>query len=427
MPLAMAPSIQSVRGMNDLLPPESAKWQFFESRCRELFDRYGYADMRTPILESTALFSRGIGEATDIVEKEMYTFADRKDRSLTMRPEGTASAARAYIQHAVHKREPVTRWQYSGPMFRYERMQTGRYRQFYQIGCEAFGVAEPTVEAEQLAMLHELYTGLGLTDLSVRINTVGNRDDRPRYRAALLAYLEPRKDALCADCQRRLGENPLRVLDCKVPGCRAITAEAPAILDHLSEASRAHFDGAKQALEVLGVPYVHDPAIVRGLDYYTGTVFEILSTAGTLGTQSTIVAGGRYDTLVESLGGPEIPAVGFALGVERGVLCLGGDAPDYQPAVDVFVVARGDQARLAALSLARELRTAGLRVDLEHRAVGVKAQFKRADKTGARTVVTLGEDELASGTAQLKHMASGEQDSVPRADLAAAIAARLGR
>src|SRR5678816_3357449 len=264
----MSELIQSVRGMNDLLPPESAKWGHFERRATALFERYGYAEIRTPVVESTALFARGIGEATDIVEKEMYTFPDRKGRSLTMRPEMTASCVRAYIEHAIAKREPVTRWYYIGPMFRYERMQLGRYRQFYQIGVEAFGVAEPTVEAEQIAMLDQLYRGLGLTDLSVLVNSVGGSEDRPRYRAALLAYFEPLAEGLCADCRRRLATNPLRVLDCKVPGCKTIVAGAPSVLEHLSDASRAHFDGACQALSDLGIAFTVDPRLVRGLDYY---------------------------------------------------------------------------------------------------------------------------------------------------------------
>jgi histidyl-tRNA synthetase len=413
--------IQSVRGMNDLLPPESARWLFFEGRCRALFERYGYAEIRTPVLESTALFSRGIGEATDIVEKEMYTFPDRKGRSLTMRPEMTASCVRAYIEHGVAKKEPVTRWFYSGPMFRYERMQTGRYRQFYQVGVEAFGVAEPTVEAEQLAMLHALYAGLGVPGLDVIVNSVGGTDDRPRYRQALLDYLGPHRAALCADCQRRLEQNPLRVLDCKVERCAEIVAGAPSILDHLGDDSRAHFDGVQRALALLEVPFRVDPGIVRGLDYYTGTVFELTSSGADLGTQSTIAAGGRYDGLVESLGGPPTPAVGFALGVERAILSLPGELSDYAPRPALYLATRGDDARDRALALAHRLRLAGHRVELEHRAVGMKAQFKRADKLCARFVVALGDDELASGEATLRDMQTRAETPVRLDDLAAAL------
>ena len=408
----MSEPIQSVRGMNDLLPPESAKWGHFERRATALFERYGYAEIRTPVLENTALFARGIGDATDIVEKEMYTFPDRKGRSLTMRPEMTASCVRAYIEHAIGKREPVTRWYYIGPMFRYERMQLGRYRQFFQIGVEAFGVAEPTVEAEQIAMLTQLYRGLGLSDLTVLVNSVGGAEDRPRYRAALLAYLEPLADGLCADCKRRLAQNPLRVLDCKVPGCKTIVAGAPSVLDHLSEASRAHFDGACQALGDLGIEFTVDPRLVRGLDYYTATVFEIVSGSKELGSQSTIVAGGRYDELVAGLGGPPTPAVGFALGIDRGVLATPGDPESFLAPPDLFLAPLGDAARRRALTIAHELRGAGFRVEVEHRSVGAKAQLRRAEKLRARRVLVLGDAELETGRAQLRDMASREETSV---------------
>ena len=420
----MPEPIQSVRGMNDLLPPESAKWRHFEGRARDLFERYGYEEIRTPVLESTALFSRGIGEATDIVEKEMYTFQDRKGRSLTMRPEMTASCVRAYIEHAIGKREPVTRWYYAGPMFRYERMQTGRYRQFYQIGVECFGIAEPTVEAEQIAMLTQLYGGLGVGGLRVLVNSVGGSADRPRYRAALLAYLEPQAGALCADCRRRLAHNPLRVLDCKVASCRAIVAGAPSVLDHLGEESRGHFDGACAALEALGVAFEVDPRLVRGLDYYTGTVFEILSTSSELGTQSTIVAGGRYDELVESLGGPPTPAVGFALGVERGVLAMPGAPEEFVVPPDLFLAPLGEAARRRALALAVDCRAAGLKVELEHRAASAKAQLRRADRLKARFVIVLGDAELDSGSVVLKDMSARSESEIRLAEVAAEVGKR---
>jgi histidyl-tRNA synthetase len=417
----MAEPVQSVRGMNDLLPPDSAKWGFFERRCRELFERHGYDEIRTPVLEHTALFARGIGEATDIVEKEMYTFLDRKQRSLTMRPEMTASCVRAYIEHAVGKREPITRWYYAGPMFRYERMQTGRYRQFYQIGVECFGAAEPTVEAEQIAMLVDLYGGLEVPGLTTLVNSVGGSDDRPRYRAALLAYLEPRAGELCEDCRRRLGTNPLRVLDCKVDAGSPVLAGAPRVLDHLTDASRARFDAACQTLSELGVAFRVEPRLVRGLDYYTGMVFEIQSASAELGAQSTLVGGGRYDELVGSMGGPPTPAVGFALGVERGVLALPGGADTYLPRPDLFLAPLGEAARRRALVLAVPLRAAGLRVEVEHRAVGPKAQLKRADKLRARAAIVLGDTELASGRAKLRDMSSGAEREVALADLAAAL------
>jgi histidyl-tRNA synthetase len=412
--------------MNDLLPPESAKWHYFESRCRELFSRYGYQEIRTPILESTALFSRGIGESTDIVEKEMYTFTDNSDRPMAMRPEGTAACVRAYIQHSLHKQEPVTRWFYSGPMFRYERMQKGRYRQFYQIGVEAYGVAEATVEAEQIAMLYELYGSVRIEGLTVLINSVGNSEDRPRYRQALVDYVTPFAAELCGDCQRRLQSNPLRLLDCKVKADKERMQAAPSVLDSLGDESRAHFAQATAALDALGVPYTIDPKLVRGLDYYTGTVFEITANTAELGNQSTIVAGGRYDGLVESLGGPATPAVGFALGVERAVLSLTGEADDYRAKPHVYIVSRGEQAATEKLKLASELRQGGLYVELEHRPVSMKAQFKRADKLGATFVITLGDEEIASQSVQLKNMSERTETNVPRAQIARRLASLCG-
>jgi histidyl-tRNA synthetase len=414
----MAEPIQSVKGMNDVLPPESAKWQHLEHTCRTLFAKYGYGEIRTPVVESTALFSRGVGEATDIVEKEMYTFDDRGGRSLTMRPEMTASCVRAYIQHGVHTREPVTRWWYLGPMFRYERAQTGRYRSFWQIGCEVYGVAEPTIDAEQIAMLVDLYGSLGVGDLTVHINSVGSGDDRPRYREALVAYFTPRRAELCADCQRRLETNPLRILDCKVPTCRPIIEGAPNVLDFLSEKSRAHFDAVLATLGALGVQPKVDTGLVRGLDYYTGTVFEIKSAAGSLGAQSTIVAGGRYDGLVEQLGGPATPAFGFALGVERALLCMGGDATAYATPIALFVGTMGAAARQRATALAHKVRASGLPVEVEHRETGVKGQMRRAEKLGARFALVLGDAELASGKGKLKEMATRTEVEVALDDAA---------
>ncbi len=429
----MSKTIQSVRGMLDTLPPDSAKWQDFESRCRHLFGRYGYQEIRTPILESTDLFSRGIGEATDVVEKEMYTFEDRssKRRSLTMRPEMTASCVRAYIQHAIGKKEPVTRWLYCGPMFRYERMQGGRYRQFYQVGVEAFGASEPSVEAEQVAMLCALYEDLGLQQtpsldhaqgqFCVTINSVGDGDDRPRYRAALVEHLGPHASSLCGDCQRRLQTNPLRVLDCKVDGKAEFVQAAPSILDDLSDESRARFEGAKQALSDLGVRFLVDDRMVRGLDYYTGFVFEIIAHSHELGRNSTIVAGGRYDNLVENLGGAPTPAAGFSIGSERNIFYHVGDALAGPPALDAFIATHGEEAKRRGIGLAHQLRRTGLRIDVEHRAVGMKAQFKRAGKQDARYVIAIGESELADGKAKLRNMAEHNEQLVPLDELAAAI------
>jgi histidyl-tRNA synthetase len=418
----MADAINSVKGMNDLLPPDSAVWHRIEATARGLFEAFNYGEIRTPVLEHTDLFARGIGEATDVVGKEMYTFPDRAGRSLTLRPEMTAGCARAYIEHAVHTREPVTRWYYIGPMFRYERSQVGRYRQFSQIGCECFGVGEPTVDAEQIAMLHAFYHRLEVGALEVCINTVGSGDDRPRYRAALIAYFTPHRASLCPDCQRRLETNPLRILDCKVEGCRAIAAGAPAITEFLGDATRAHFAGVQDALTALGIPYKVDPRLVRGLDYYTGTVFEILSSAPTLGSQGTVVGGGRYDGLVELLGGPATPAFGFALGIERAVLAMGLDPATIVPRPAVFVATRGAAARARGTALAHALRLAGAIVEVEHREVGMKAQFKRAEKLGSRWALAIGDDELASGKATMRQMATREEVAVDLTDVAAIVA-----
>jgi len=413
------------RGMNDLLAPESAKWRHLESAARRSFELYGYDEVRTPMVESTALFARSVGEVTDIVEKQMYTFADRKGRSLTMRPENTASCVRAYIEHAVYKTEPVSRWFYMGPMFRYERVQAGRYRQFYQIGVEAFGVPEPSLEVEQIAMVYQLLQDVGVPGLSVLVNSVGDESDRPAYRQALVDFLEPHKSDLSEDSQRRLGQNPLRILDSKDPRDREIVADAPSVLDHLSDASRAHFAAVESGLDALGLPYVVDSRLVRGLDYYTGPVFEIVSESGALGSQSTVCAGGRYDGLVASLGGPSVPGVGFAMGVERAILCMPGEASSYVEPPVVFFVAHGDAARAKAQELAFGLRKdAGLKVALEHRVLSMKAQFKRADKSGAPLAAVIGDSEVQSGSVTLRDMRSKEETAVPFGELAEAVRRR---
>jgi len=417
--------LTAVKGMNDLLPPESVKWGHFERTARDLFERHGYREIRTPILEKTALFVRSVGDATDIVEKQMYTFEDRDETSVTLRPENTAGVVRAYLEHAVYKKEPVTRWYYLGPMFRRERMQRGRYRQFYQIGIEALGVAEPTIDAEQVAMLHTLFTGLGLSKVDAVVNNVGGPEDRPAYRAALVEYFTPYRAELCEDCQRRLDKNPLRILDCKVPRDQEIAAGAPSTLDYLGEASRRHFDGFIQALTSLGVPYRVDPRLVRGLDYYTGTLYELQATGGDLWTQNTLCGGGRYDRLVEELGGPHTPAVGFAMGVDRIMLALPGDPESFDPGTEVFLAAHGDAARLRCLVLAHQLRRDGWRAEIDHRPSSMKAQLKRADRLRAKAVVIIGDDELAQQTVVLRNMAAGEQTEIPQAELEPALARLL--
>jgi histidyl-tRNA synthetase len=396
----------SVRGMNDLLPPDSAKWAHLERTCRDLFARFGYDEVRPPVVEHTELFVRGVGEGSDIVHKEMYTFRDRSDRSLTLRPELTAGLARAYIEHSMSAKEAVTRWWSLGPVFRYEAINTGRYRQFYQIDCEAYGVGEPTIDAEVIAMLHALYTELKVEPLTILVNNVGRGDDRARYRDALIAYLEPYKNDLGDDSKRRLVTNPLRILDSKDEKDKPIVAGAPSVLAYLGDEAKAHFEAVQATLGELQVPFTVEPKLVRGLDYYTGTVFEFTTTAGNLGSQSTIVAGGRYDDMIGELGGPRTPAIGFGIGVERTVLCMPGEASTYAPATDVFIAASGAAARQRGTALAHQLRTAGVVVEVEHRDVGFRAQFRRAEKLGAKLSLAIGESELATGEGKLKDMAA---------------------
>jgi histidyl-tRNA synthetase len=408
----------AVKGMNDILPPDSAKWAFVEKRARTTFENHGYREVRTPLVEHTPLFVRSIGEATDVVEKEMYTFPDRsEEKSLTLRPEGTAGAARAFLEHSLHQQEAVTRWFYSGPMFRAERPQKGRYRQFYQMGVEAYGVPEPTIDGEQIAMLVSLFNDLGITGLETAINNVGGPDDRPKYRQALVDYFTPLREQLCEDCQRRLGTNPLRILDCKKDGGKPFMKEAPTVLEHLSEASTKHFEGLRKTLDALHVPYVVEPRLVRGLDYYTGTVYEVRATGGELGAQNTLGGGGRYDRMIAEMGGPVTPAVGFAFGMERVILTLPGEAETFEIPVDVFFAAQGDAARLWCLQRAENLRARGFRAEIEHRVTSLKAQFKRADKLKARVVVVVGDKELAGGIVGLRDMKTSQQRDLPADDL----------
>jgi len=314
--------LQAIKGMKDILPDEISKWHRLESAFRQRVEAYGFREARFPIVEPTALFVRSIGETTDIVEKEMYTFTDRGDKSLTLRPEGTASSVRAFVQHSVQAREPVTKWYYIGPMYRRERPAKGRYRQFYQAGIEVFGDRGPFVDAEVIDMVVGLISSLGITEVEVLVNSIGGPETREKYRDALLAYLTPYRTELCADCQRRMDANPLRVLDCKVPRCAEIAADAPSILKHLTDEDRAHFDGLQETLTILGTPYRTDGSLVRGLDYYTRTLFEVLGKGEGLGAQNALLGGGRYDQMVKSLGGPDTPAIGFAMGLERLLMAM---------------------------------------------------------------------------------------------------------
>lgn len=404
----------NVKGMNDILPPEVAKWQFVEEKARAVLDAFAYRELRTPVLEYTPLFTRSVGEATEVVEKQMYTFDDRDGKSVSLRPEGTASAVRAYIAGSLWNREPVTRWYYMGPMFRHERAQRGRLRQFHQIGAEAFGPGGPTLDAEMIAMLVALLGELGIArgDLEVAVNSLGAPEERVAYRETLRAYFSGYVDKLDEFSRRRLDTNPLRILDSKDPEVQALAAQAPILLDGLGPASKQHFQAVQQHLADLGVASVLDPRLVRGLDYYTGTIFEIKAKVGDLGAQNTVCGGGRYDKLVASLGGPDIPAMGFGMGVERVLLAMTSPAESFEPGLMLFMAALGDKARTFALPIVQRLRLAGIRTEIEHREVGLKGQLKRADALRARLALIVGDNELATGKLILRDLATRQQSEI---------------
>ncbi len=411
--------IQSVRGMPDVLPASSARRQWLENAARRLLQACGYREIRLPLLEHTALFARSVGESTDIVSKEMYTFTDRSGDSVTLRPEGTAGCVRACEEHGLLYNQTQRLW-YAGPMFRYERPQKGRYRQFEQIGAECFGFEGPDIDAELIILTAELWRELGVDDaVTLELNTLGSPEARAAYRDALVAWLTPYRDDLDPDSKRRLLQNPLRILDSKVARTREIIADAPSFMDYLDADSAAHFEGLEGLLENAGLPYVVNPRIVRGLDYYTRTVFEW--TTDRLGAQGTICAGGRYDGLVAQLGGRPTPAVGFAMGIER-VLLL-AEALDAVPAsvdraVDVYLLSLDDVHTSAALALARELRAQvpGLRLQLHCGGGKPKARLKRADASGAELALILGEDELAGGKVSVKALRAGGEQRVMTRD-----------
>jgi histidyl-tRNA synthetase len=396
-------SFKSVKGMQDILPPDVLVWQNVEAAARDIFGTYGFQELRTPILEYTGIFSRSIGDTSDIVEKEMYTFEDKGGRSVTMRPEGTASVVRSFVQHNLsHSLVPPQKFFYMGPMFRYERPQKGRLRQFYQIGVEAFGVNSPEMDAEVISMLIRFLDRLGLGRLSLEINSIGCRECRPSFRESLVEFFRPMAVDLCPDCQRRLEQNPLRVLDCKVPRCREAREGAPLVTDSLCQGCVSHFEGLKSALGRLKIGFRETPEMVRGLDYYTRTTFEVTTTE--LGAQSAVAAGGRYDLLVSEFSGPETPAIGFALGMERIVTLISESAGHKLPRPDVYIASIGDEASLEALALADSLRGSGLWVELGYGVSSLKSQMRKADKSRARYAVIIGEDELKDGLFSWKDM-----------------------
>ena len=409
--------IQALRGTRDILPEEVGYWQLIEATVKEILDRAVYQEIRAPIFEQTALFERGIGEATDVVGKEMYTFKDRGDRSLTLRPEGTAGVVRAYISNKLHAQGGVQRLWYTGAMFRYERPQAGRQRQFHQVGLELLGSDAPRADVEVIALATDILQTLGLKNLELDINSVGNGSDRANYREALVSYLEPYKDDLDRDSQARLTRNPLRILDSKDPQTQKIAQGAPKITEHLSAESKKHFDTVLQLLTDLNIKYQINHCLVRGLDYYTHTAFEIKS--DDLGAQATVCGGGRYDGLVGELGGPQTQAVGWAIGMERLVLLLQKLRSNPVNNPDLYVVSRGEVAEAQSLILAQKLRSAGLGVELDLSGSAFGKQFKRADRSGAVACLVLGDAEAKNQTVNLKWLASGEQQAIAQADLLA--------
>jgi histidyl-tRNA synthetase len=404
-------TLQAVKGMNDILPDEAQLWLWFEDTVRDWLEAYGYRNIRMPLVEPTALFKRAIGEVTDIVEKEMYSFEDSLNGDqLTLRPEGTASCVRAVLQHNLLYNAPQRLW-YAGQMFRHERPQKGRYRQFHQIGVESLGFAGPDIDAEQIVMCARLWKKLGIRDVALQINTLGDVASRQRHREKLIAYFEQHKDALDAEAQRRLYSNPLRILDTKNPAMQDLVSAAPKLMDELDEDAVKHFEAVQAILQQHGIPYEINTRLVRGLDYYNRTVFEWVTTR--LGAQGTICAGGRYDGLIEQIGGKPAPACGFAMGVERLLALLQEDGMQNPAApLDVYVVHQGEQAQSLAWQVAETLRDGGLKVLLHCGGGSFKSQMKRADASAAACAVIIGEDEVAANVVTLKPLRGGEQQKI---------------
>jgi len=413
--------IRAIRGMRDILPPETARWQRLEEVARQVFELYGYREIRLPLIERTELFARSIGKDTDIVAKEMYTFTDRRGDYVTLRPEATASVLRAVLENGLARGAGVKKYYTLGPMFRYERPQKGRYRQFHQINCEALGVDAPELDVEVILMLLEILTRVKLGEMRLLVNSLGCPECQAKFKAALGLFLI-NKEGLCEDCQRRRQTNPLRVLDCKSVHCREILRHAPVLRDYLCSECAAHFSRVLTLLKRFGVAYVEEPRLVRGLDYYTRTAFEVA--AAGLGAQDAVAGGGRYNGLAQELGGPDLPGVGFAIGEDRLLEVLPGDL-GIEPQAGVFVAALGEPAREQAFSLLQKLRGHGLRAEMDFDSRSLKAQMSLADRWGATFVVILGDRELEQGKAQLRLMATGEQEPVPLKGLARALAARV--
>lgn len=403
--------IAAIRGTQDILPGTIERWQFVEATACRVFEQYGYAEIRTPIIEREELFAKGTGETTDIVQKEMYAFTDKDGERITLRPEATPSLVRAFVEHSLEQAMAVPKIYTLGPMFRRERPQKGRYRQFHQLDVEVFGVKDPSVDGEVIDLAWTLIRELGITGVELAVNSVGCPACRPSFAAALVAALGEDVQTLCGDCQRRAVANPLRIFDCKVPADQRVIDALPHTIDYLCDECRTHFEAVRRYLDVFGIPYTLSHRLVRGLDYYTRTTFEVL--AGQIGAQNAVLGGGRYDGLVKQLGGPDRVGIGFAAGVERLVLALPDTLalPEKRPAV--FIAAIGEPAREAALTLLRDLRRAGVNAQVEYEGRSLKSQMKRADRLKAPLVFILGEDELARGEVSVRRMATSSQESVP--------------
>ena len=399
--------IKAPKGTKDIIGDEAKKYTYISNVTQKMFENYGYSYAKTPIFEETELFKRGIGEATDVVEKEMYTFKDKGDRSITLRPENTASMVRCYLEHSIYAKEDVARFYYNGSMFRYERPQAGRQREFNQIGVEVFGEKSPILDAEVIAMGYNLLKKLGITDLEVKINSVGSKGSRTIYREKLIEHFQTHLDDMCDDCRDRINRNPLRLLDCKVDGYKDFYKAAPSIIDYLFEDERKHYEEVKKYLDIFGVKYTEDPTLVRGLDYYSSTVFEIVTNK--LGSQGTVLGGGRYDNLLKELGDKDIPAVGFAAGVER-IMMLLDDYPKNTP--DVYIAWLGDTTIETAMNIAENLRKNDLKVHIDFSSKGMKSHMKKADKLAVKYCVILGEDELNKGVVLLKNFETREQEEI---------------
>lgn len=405
---------RAVKGMNDILPDEARRFQRVERIFRQTVESYGFEELRTPIVEDLALFQKSTGETSEVVQKQMFLL-NREREILALRPEGTPSSARVYIGEKMHARQPVTKWYYVGPMFRAERPQRGRYRQFHQAGCELYGDEGPVSDAEMIDMLHLTTKRLGLANVKVLINSLGNKEARLDYRQKLQDYFTPLSEQLSEHAQERLTDNPLRILDSKDPRDQAAAHNAPLLLDSLTDEDREHFEGLKSALDRLGTPYEVAPRLVRGLDYYSRTCFEIVAESGEIGSQSAIVGGGRYDAMLEGLGGPPTPAIGFAMGLER--ILLAASAADEERSPLCFVAPMGEEAKLECLVLSQQLRVAGFRVELDGRGGSLKSMLRRANSMGARACIVMGKDEVTNGQAQLKDLSEHKQETLPLSEV----------